>query len=239
MTRILSRLNYANVMATLAFFLAASGATAVASSLMTGADVKNGSLTGADVRDHSISSRDLKRGAVSARSVHDGSLTGADVRNGSLRAADFDASDLDLMRGAKGDTGPQGPQGAQGAQGPAGPQGSSGIERASWTGIDVSGYVNDTPVFDQVPGAGGWLMLANYQVANTSLSDDWFGCGVFVGGQQIGGGGDNVPAGTTREQNSVGFGPVDANEHVVVKCQSGGSGTFDLSNLTLKLAKLM
>jgi hypothetical protein len=226
-------------MATLAFFLAASGATAIASSLVTGAEVKNGSLTGADVRDHSLSSRDLKRGAVSTRSVHDGSLTGRDVRNGTLRVADFDASDLDLLRGPKGDMGPQGQQGAQGPQGPAGPQGSSGIERASWSGSDVTGYVNDTPIFDQVPGAGGWLMLANYQVTNTSASDDWFGCGLFVNGQQIGGGGDNVPAGTTREQNAVGFGPVDANEHVVVKCQSGGSGTFDLSGVTLQLAKLM
>ena len=82
-------------------------------------------------------------------------------------------------------------------------------------------------------------MLASMQVRNSGASDDWFNCGLFVGGQQIGGGGENISAGTTRELNSVGFGPADANEQVVLKCESGGSESFDLADISLRLAKLM
>ena len=82
-------------------------------------------------------------------------------------------------------------------------------------------------------------MLATMQVTNSSASDDWFACGLFVDGQQTGGGGDNVAAGATKELNAVGFGPADANAEVVLKCESGGSGTFDLADVSVNLAKLM
>jgi hypothetical protein len=178
---------------------------------------------------------------VTGSVVRDSSITGADVHDGSLRAADFDPADLELLRGPKGDAGPKGDPGLPGVAGPPGEPGASGIQRLSWTGSDVTGYVNDTPLVDrQLATAGGWLMLATMQVTNSGSSDDWFGCGLFVNGQQIGGGGgDNVAAGTTKELNSVGFGPVVANAEVVLKCESGGSGTFDLSGITLRLAKLM
>jgi uncharacterized protein YjbI with pentapeptide repeats len=242
--QVLARLSYANVMATLAFFLAVSGATAfAASTLLTGADIRDGSITGADVRNHTLSAQKLRRGSVTGAVVRNQSLTGSDLKDGSVRAADFDPRELDLLRGAKGDAGAkgeQGPQGPQGAQGPPGEPGSSAIERASWQGSDMNGYVNGTTIIDrQVPTSGGWLMLAHFEVTNTSGPDDWFNCGLFVGGQQIGGGGDNIQAGTTRELNAVGFGPADADEHVVVQCESGGSGTFDIANVSLSLAKLM
>jgi hypothetical protein len=239
---LLSRLTYANVMATLAFFLAVSGATALgASGLLTGRDIKNGSITGADIRNHSLSSSDLGKSAVTGAAVHDGSVTGADVKDGSLRAADFAAGDLELLRGPKGDTGAKGDQGPQGPAGPTGEPGAAGIEHVSWTGADVTSYVNDTPLVDQhVPANGGWLMLATMQVTNTSASDDSFNCGLYVDGQQVGGGGDSVSAGTTKELNSVAFGPADAGTEVVLKCENGGGGgTFDVSGISIRLAKLM
>lgn len=63
-------LSYANVMATVALFIALGGSSYAAVEI-TGKDVRNGSLTGADIRDHS--------------------LTAADVETGSLLAADFKA----------------------------------------------------------------------------------------------------------------------------------------------------
>jgi hypothetical protein len=230
--RYLSRLTYANVMATLAFFLAVSGATAIgASGLLTGRDIRNGSLTGRDVKNHSLTTADLGLNSV----------LGGDVKDGSLRAADLDPADLELLRGPQGAPGAQGVPGPQGPAGPAGDPGSSGIQRASWTSPDVAGYVSDTPLLDhQVPANGGWLMLAVLHVTNTSASDDWFSCGVYVDGQQIGGGGgDTVTAGTTRQIGAVGFGPVQTSQHITVKCQSGGSGSFDLTALSLSVAKLM
>jgi hypothetical protein len=86
-----SRFTYANVMATVALFVALGGSSYAALSI-TGRQVRNGSLTGADVKN--------------------GSLTGTDVKDRSLRARDFRSGDL--PRGA------QGPQGVQGIQGPAG-----------------------------------------------------------------------------------------------------------------------
>ena len=51
---------YANIMATVAVFIALGG-TSWAAVKITGANVKNGSLTGKDIRDRSIAPRDLKK----------------------------------------------------------------------------------------------------------------------------------------------------------------------------------
>jgi hypothetical protein len=67
------RLTYANVMATIAVFVALGGSSyaavritgkQVADSSLTGRDIKNGSVTSADVRNRSLLARDLKRGQL-------------------------------------------------------------------------------------------------------------------------------------------------------------------------------
>lgn len=242
-----ARLTYANVMATLAFFFAVSGAAAVgASTLLTGADIRDRSITGADVRDHSLSGRKLTRGAVTGALVRNQSLTGLRRERRVVDLCRFHVNDLELLRrqkgdaGPKGGAGPKGDAGSQGAPGPAGPPGSSDITRLTWNAPDAGGYVNGTPLIDQqVPADGGWLMLARTDVSNTGASDDWFDCALVVDGQTIGGGGNNVAAGTTAEIISVAFGPVDASDHVVLACDSGGSSTFDLASIRISLAKLM
>jgi hypothetical protein len=93
-----SKLSYANVMATIAVFVALGGSSYAAIKI-TGNNVKDGTLTGIDVKNST--------------------LTGNDVRNGSLSAADF-AGALPAAQGA------QGPQGLQGPQGVPGPKGDSG-----------------------------------------------------------------------------------------------------------------
>jgi hypothetical protein len=94
------RLTYANVVASLALFVAIGGSSYAALSV-TGAQVRDGSLTGRDVRNNS--------------------LTGKDVRNGTLRTSDFAAGQL-----PSGAPGPQGPKGDAGAAGPAGQKGDAG-----------------------------------------------------------------------------------------------------------------
>ncbi len=88
--RLRPRLTYANVIATLALFLALGGATAYAASALG----KN-----------SVGSKQLKKNAV----------TGAKVKDGSLMAADFKAGQLPA--GERGSVGERGPQGAPGAPG--------------------------------------------------------------------------------------------------------------------------
>jgi hypothetical protein len=107
-----TRVTYANVMATIAVFIALSGSSYAALKVtsrnvpkdaLTGADIKN--LRGKDVTNNSLTGADVKN------------LTSADVADGRLLAEDFAAGQL--PRGESGPAGPAGPAGSiQGA--PAG-----------------------------------------------------------------------------------------------------------------------
>src|SRR5262245_13928183 len=84
MSKLRARLTYANVMATIAVFIALGGASYAATQLP-----KN-----------SVGSKQLRKNAVNSAKVKDHSLLSADFKAGQLPA------------GAKGDTGPQGIAGA-------------------------------------------------------------------------------------------------------------------------------
>jgi hypothetical protein len=107
MLNLRSRLTYANVVATLALFLALGGAAYAVSKLprnsvgakqikksaVTGIKVRNGSLTGADVKAASLTGAAVKPASLTGANVADGSLTGAKVADASLSGADLqDAS---------------------------------------------------------------------------------------------------------------------------------------------------
>jgi hypothetical protein len=226
------RPSYATVVSTIALFFALGGTAAGAKVWITGADVKDRSLTGADVADRSIAPKKLRLG----------SLTSALVRDGSLRSSDFDPAALAGLTGPAGPAGSAGPKGDQGAQGPKGDPGSSDIVRLSATAPDASHYVDDTVLLSQAVSAdGGWLVWASLTVTNTSAVDDGLNCGLrSSGGGQFGGGGDWFPAGTTRQLNVVGFGPVGPSQPVELWCVSNGNGgTFDVTGIGAKLAKIM
>jgi hypothetical protein len=94
------------VVSAIALALAAGGIGVGAGTLITGADIKNGSITGADIKAGSIASDDIKSGAIQVSDLSKGALTGLDGKDG-----------------AQGPAGPAGPKGETGAQGPAGPAG--------------------------------------------------------------------------------------------------------------------
>ena len=130
------RINYANVVATLALF-AALGGTSYAALRVTGKNVKNSSLTGVDVKNSS--------------------LTTSDVKDRSLLSKDFKAGQLPA--GAKGDKGDTGAAGAAGAPGvtnvttrantTSAPVGSSDVTASCQAGEKAVGggpsYTNDEP----------------------------------------------------------------------------------------------
>jgi hypothetical protein len=91
LSKLRSRLTYANVVATLALFVALGGSS-YAALTVTGKNVKNSSLTGKDVKNSS--------------------LTTSDVKNRSLLAKDFKTGQL-----PQGVTGPQGTPGKDGRNG--------------------------------------------------------------------------------------------------------------------------
>ena len=93
------RLSYANVIATLALFVALGGS--------------------------SYAAVELSRGAVKGKHLASNSVSSGKVKNRSLRARDFRAGQLPA--GPQGPPGAQGPNGPQGSSGPPGIQGIQGL----------------------------------------------------------------------------------------------------------------
>ncbi len=101
LSKLRSNLSYANVMASIAVFLAMGGGAYA--------------LT---IPRNSVGSAQIKTNAVGASEIAAGAVRGSEVKDGSLRARDFRAGELP--------GGPAGPQGLAGPQGPAGPSGPAG-----------------------------------------------------------------------------------------------------------------
>ena len=137
-------LNYANVMATIAVFVALGGTSyAVATGSIDSREIKNDSIRGKDIRNNEVSSRD--------------------VRNGSLLAEDLKPFRLPL--GPPGPPGPRGPvgatgsTGAKGSPGAQGPPGISGLQRigpveSSISSVSPKTVVARCPAGKRVIGTG-------------------------------------------------------------------------------------
>ena len=102
--RVRSRLTFANVLASVALFIALGGA----------------SYAAVQIPKASVGTKQLKRNAV----------TSPKVKPGSLLVSDFRASQRSRLRGP---TGPEGPRGATGPQGLHGPTGATGATGAAGT----------------------------------------------------------------------------------------------------------
>lgn len=96
MKQIKQRLNYANVTATLALFIALGGTSWAALSL------PRNSVGSAQIRTAAVGTTELRRSAVRS----------SDIKNRTIRLADLGLAARAALRGAKGDPGPTGPQGA-------------------------------------------------------------------------------------------------------------------------------
>lgn len=107
LVRLRSRLTYANVMATIAVFLALGGGAYAAIKLPA----------------NSVGTRQLQKNSVTGAKVKNGSLTAADIVGGLLRGPAGSA-------GAGGPAGPRGADGAPGTTGPPGAKGSDGTDGA-------------------------------------------------------------------------------------------------------------
>ena len=131
--RIRCRLSYANVMASVAVFIALGG-TSYAAAKITGADVLYGSLTGNDVKNSSLTTKDIENSSLTGRDIQPSSLDTTDIADGTLLSEDFGAGELPAAT-----RGPAGPRGDAGADGAPGDDGAAG------TGL-TSGRINDVAV---------------------------------------------------------------------------------------------
>jgi hypothetical protein len=98
MRRLKGKLNYANVMATVAVFLALGGAAYAATKLPKNSvgtkQIKNNAVTEAKIRNGAIASSKLANGSVGGAQLKPNSITGANVQNGSLTGTQINASTL-------------------------------------------------------------------------------------------------------------------------------------------------
>jgi hypothetical protein len=145
--RLLSRLTYANVMATIAVFIALGGSS-FAVMRVTGKNVPHDALTGdditdltsQDIRDYSLLKRDFKRGELKASSE---GVPGPQGPKGDAGGkGDAGAQGL---KGAKGDAGEKGATGLQGSQGVTGIQGSQGVTGTTGPKGDPGPLLNVLP----------------------------------------------------------------------------------------------
>lgn len=109
MNQLRSRLTYANVIATIALFLALGGVSYAASQALP---------------DNSVGTRQLKNAAVTPKKLSKSARAGMVGPKGARGA-----------QGVPGEPGPAGPQGERGAQGDAGPRGTA----LAWATVDSAG----------------------------------------------------------------------------------------------------
>jgi hypothetical protein len=129
-SRFKRHLTYANVMATVAVFIALGGSSYAAVRLSA----------------NSVGSRQIKRDAVKASEIARSAVESAEVRNGSLRSVDFARLPIGA-KGEKGTVGPRGLKGVQGDRGATGPRGPAGADAAT------SLVVHLAPVTDVAAGS--------------------------------------------------------------------------------------
>jgi hypothetical protein len=103
LSQLCSRLTYANVMASVAVFIALGG---------TSYGLATGSIGSGEIKDNTIRSKDIRNNEVRSKDVRDRSLLARDFKAGQLPAG---------PQGATGATGPGGPRGLTGPTGPPGP----------------------------------------------------------------------------------------------------------------------
>jgi hypothetical protein len=87
MAMLRSKLSYANVMATIAVFVAVGTGGAYAANTIGSADIIDGEVKAVDVGNNEIGSADVKDGTLNTFDVH--SFLGVDVVDGSLTGADL------------------------------------------------------------------------------------------------------------------------------------------------------
>lgn len=116
------------ILACVATALVAGSGTAVASSLVTSADIRDHTVQGRDIARNTITHANIKNNSILSEDIRNGHVTREDLSRGVRRLLDKRAANVKRGRAGKdGRQGPQGPAGKDGGQGPQGPAGRDGV----------------------------------------------------------------------------------------------------------------
>lgn len=99
-----ARLTYANVMSTIAVFVALGGSSyaavkvgtrEIANNSVRSIDIRKNEVSGSDIRKGQVRGSDLRNNDVSGGDLRNGSVAGADVKDGSLASVDLAPNAID------------------------------------------------------------------------------------------------------------------------------------------------
>jgi hypothetical protein len=189
-----SRLTYANVMATIAVFIALGG---------TSYALATGAVGSRELKDNGVRSKDIRNNDVRGKDVRSGAIRSGDVANFSLRARDFAPNQLPA--GPKGDPGPQGaagPQGPKGETGQAGPT-AVGVGNVTDPLATPDGTMSVGATSLVTPSAGSVFAFGQLTLGMNCPSGTFncsFVAGLYIDGTPIPDSGQSrtVPVGTTQ-----------------------------------------
>jgi hypothetical protein len=213
--RVVARMRYPHVIATLALFFALGGSAVAGAKLV---------ITGAEVKDQSLTSADIKPGSLGLNSLS------KHVRN----QLD-DAAAARITPGPKGDPGAAGPQGAVGPQGTPG----QGVTTETATGADAPNYQDLTPLAShQVTAQGDYVIFTTLTVTNTGANNEYLNCGYRFNGTINGAAGVDTTAGNTATGVSTGVIAVDSPGLVEFLCTGNGNTLYDITNIRMRIHNL-
>ncbi|HEY1853136.1 MAG TPA: hypothetical protein VGG40_00985 [Solirubrobacterales bacterium] len=226
------RLTYANVVATLALFLAVGGSAAFAASKIQSSDIAAGAVKTSGLHKRAVTSGKLATGAVRSNQIADGAVSAPQIATGAVSGKQVAAGSLSSTQIAPASIQPSSLEVP--LEFAAKPTGGA-IAIPSNGGEEVN-YPLSNVAWTQRPGqvvvifGGGTTSLAYDGSGSGSCQ---VGIGVFINGKQVGGGGFSTASETleTGEQNygaGTEIDPLQATTRtLVVKVQSNGDCTPD------------
>jgi hypothetical protein len=173
------RISYANIVASLALFVALGGTAAAVTTLprdSVGApQIRKDAVRSPEIAKDAVRSPEIAKDAVRAPEIADGAVHSGEIADGAIRVADISTGAQNALKGE---------------QGPSGPAGVAEARVASGGG-DVPQCTDQrlkdcSDILTRTLGAGNWLVQAKLDVSSVGSKEVFLGhCGLEQGSQEL------------------------------------------------------